>query len=213
MEILIIYLLIFFSGQGTAFFPFFRAEDGTFSLIAETYRLIFFILPSLALIWFLLSDRNGLSRFWEERPKKNDIPVFLISLAALVLNAYIISLLMEFSVNLANIPAPPPIQSPQNLPSWIIVFLSCMGIGYLEESFFRYYLLNKLEKQVPGKAKRVFCTIILFSICHLYAGPWSVLNAAIAGLILAIIFLRYRSIHGLAIAHGAYNFLVYIMNA
>ena len=212
MEILILYLLIFFSGQGSNLFYDFQGNDGLYSIIPELYRFIFFILPSLALIWYLLSDRKGLNKLKEEKPKKQDIPVFFLSLGALILNAYLISLLMELFKNLGDIASPPQIQSPQNLPSWIMVFLSCMGIGYLEESFFRYYLLNKLEKVIPGKAKRVFCVIILFSICHIYAGPWSVLNAAIAGLILSIIFLRFKTIHGLAIAHGLYNFLVYLMN-
>jgi membrane protease YdiL (CAAX protease family) len=54
---------------------------------------------------------------------------------------------------------------------------------------------------------------LLFSVCHLYEGPWGFLNAAISGILLAFIFLRYRSIHGIALAHGLYNVFVYAMNA
>jgi membrane protease YdiL (CAAX protease family) len=38
-----------------------------------------------------------------------------------------------------------------------------------------------------------------------------VLNAVLAGALLALVFLRYRSLHGIALAHGLYNVFVYAL--
>jgi len=52
---------------------------------------------------------------------------------------------------------------------------------------------------------------VLFSLCHVYEGPWGILNAVLAGIILSLLFIRFRSLHGIAWAHGAYNIFVYTM--
>jgi membrane protease YdiL (CAAX protease family) len=91
------------------------------------------------------------------------------------------------------------------------MILSCLGTGYLEESYFRYYLLIKLEIPVPNAAMRAALSTALFSLCHMYEGPWGILNAVIAGLFLSALFVRFRSLHGVALAHAFYNMFVYVM--
>jgi membrane protease YdiL (CAAX protease family) len=46
-----------------------------------------------------------------------------------------------------------------------------------------------------------------------YEGPWGFLNAALAGTALAFVFLRYGSLHGIALAHGLYNLFAYALAA
>jgi len=45
----------------------------------------------------------------------------------------------------------------------------------------------------------------------LYEGPWGFLNAALSGTVLAFVFLRFRSLHGISAAHALYNILVYVL--
>jgi membrane protease YdiL (CAAX protease family) len=87
--------------------------------------------------------------------------------------------------------------------------LSCLSTGYLEESYFRYYLLGKLEDFGLSPLVSILMGVLLFSFCHLYEGPWGVLNAFLAGTLLSLIFVRFRSLHGIALAHGLYNIFVY----
>jgi membrane protease YdiL (CAAX protease family) len=89
--------------------------------------------------------------------------------------------------------------------------ISSHGTGYLEESYFRYYLLAKLRRALPKPTARIFLSTFLFSICHMYEGPWAVLNAAMAGFFLSVLFIRYRSLHGVSWAHAAHNMFVYTM--
>ena len=64
-----------------------------------------------------------------------------------------------------------------------------------------------------GPLGAVMGSTMLFSICHIYEGPWGFLNSALSGLVLAFTFLRFRSLHGVAIAHALYNILAYVLGA
>jgi membrane protease YdiL (CAAX protease family) len=99
---------------------------------------------------------------------------------------------------------------PSGAASWIVLAISCFSTGYLEESFFRFYLLRKLENTLPLWAS-FFMGVTLFSFCHFYEGLWGILNAVSAGIFLSFLFIRFKSLHGIAWAHGAYNTFVYIM--
>jgi len=90
---------------------------------------------------------------------------------------------------------------------------SCVCTGYLEESYFRYYLLTRLENLFTKDAFRIAISTFFFSLCHMYEGPWGILNAVLAGVLLSVLFVRYRSLHGVAWAHGAYNIFVYVMGS
>jgi len=54
-------------------------------------------------------------------------------------------------------------------------------------------------------------SVILFAVCHIYEGPWGFLNAVISGAIFGFVFLRYNSLHGIAVAHALYNILILVI--
>jgi membrane protease YdiL (CAAX protease family) len=105
----------------------------------------------------------------------------------------------------------PQVEAPGDAPGWTVMVLSCLGTGFLEESFFRFYLFNKLDN--IGERKRIVLSTLFFALCHVYEGPWGVLNAALAGSFLSVLFLKYRSLYGVAAAHGFYNIFVYAIGA
>jgi len=91
--------------------------------------------------------------------------------------------------------------------------LSCLFAAYLEESYFRFYLLSKRHEMNMSDTSALLFSTALFSVCHIYEGPWGFTNAVLAGAFLGFIFLRYNSLHGIAIAHGMYNISVFVINA
>jgi membrane protease YdiL (CAAX protease family) len=103
----------------------------------------------------------------------------------------------------------PEIEAPSTLAGWIIIVLSCLSTGYLEESFFRFYLFARLGERGISSGKIILISVLLFSVCHVYEGPWGALNSVLAGALLSFIFIHYRSLHGIALAHGLYNAFVY----
>ena len=206
MEPLILYFVLFFPGIYAL--PFSSPETGplSFSILKELGRTLTYTVPSLALLWYLISDKTGFSAIYEVKPLKSDLFPFAIASFGLIIIGLFTSLLLSI---FSGVYAPPVLEAPQNIPGWIVISLACLGTGYLEESYFRYYLLNKLEIPLPNTFLRIALSTFLFSLCHIYEGPWGILNAVLAGILLSVLFIRFRSLNGIAWAHGFYNLFVY----
>jgi len=95
---------------------------------------------------------------------------------------------------------------------WIVLCIMCFFSAYLEESYFRVYLISRRKELNLNSAQVLALSAVLFSICHIYGGLWSFVNAAICGVLLGYIFLKYNSLHGISIAHAIYNILAFIIN-
>ena len=218
MEPLILYFVLFFPGIFASPFRGGASPGGpvlpqqiTFSIVQELGRTLTYTLPSLALLWYIISDKRGFSALETEKPRKQDLLPFAAGLPGLIIIGVGVSFLVsQFSGITALVP-PPMVEAPGSIPGWIVMVLSCLGTGYLEESYFRYYLLTWLERYIDKTVFKILFSTALFSLCHIYEGPWGILNAILAGVLLSLLFIRYRSLHGIAWAHGAYNIFVYAM--
>jgi len=205
IEPFIIYWVLFFR------FPAGRAPgEGAvameFSWTAETARLLMYTLPSLALVWYLLLKVKSLKAMGIRLPQKKDFIVAALAFCALTLIGVTISLVSaKFGEAL--------LQSlgPKTVTGWAVLVISCISSAYLEESYFRFYLFSKKEEMGLGPHRAVLVSTLLFSLCHIYEGPWGFLNAALSGIVLAYVFLRFRSLHGIAAAHALYNILAYVV--
>ncbi|MCL1992468.1 MAG: CPBP family intramembrane metalloprotease [Spirochaetes bacterium] len=210
IEALIIYTVVFLSGwpaMGAASGAV--GADAEFSIAAELTRIFMYSIPSLALIWYLLLRARNLRDWGIHLPGKSDFIAGLISLPCL----FLIGLSIAFAASLFGINADDMrLSSPASTLGWVILFISCISTGYLEESFFRFYILSRREALNLSNTSAILFSTIAFAICHIYGGPWFFLNSFLAGIFLCFIFLRYRSLHGIAIAHGLYNFAVYVIN-
>jgi membrane protease YdiL (CAAX protease family) len=204
-EALILYLVLFLPGTlSGGDLP----EFIEFSALRELSRLLLYSLPAFALVWrFLLLARN--LKDWDAaKPRFRDFRAFFLALPGLLGIGLLISLVSPSLFQGAPIPR---LEAPANALGWIILAGSSLGTGYLEESYFRFYLLNRLEETGLGKRRRIFISVMLFSFCHLYEGPGGAINALLAGFLLSLIFVREKSLHGIAWAHGVYNLLVYAL--
>jgi len=205
VEPLILYAVLFF--RISAGNPL-SGEAVEFSITVEIARTVLYNLPSLALIWYLMLRVKTLREWGISLPGKKDLIPAVTALPALVLIGLTISVASRY---FAEIPSGSRLLPPPNLISWGVLFISCLSTAYLEESFFRFYLLSKREEMGIGNHRAVLISTLSFSICHLYEGPWGFLNAALSGVLLAYVFLRFRSLHGIAFAHALYNVLVYAL--
>ena len=219
-EGMLLFFVLFFPAVYASGFPAMTAtvEVIPFSITRELGRTLTYSLPSLILLWYLASDRSvsKISKFsspsvFLKRLRKKDFFTFAVALPGLILINVSISTLLSIVSHAYSLPMPPGIGAPGNAPGWAVMVISSLGTGYLEESYFRYYLLSKLRRTLPGTMPRVFLSTFLFAICHMNNGPFAVLNAALAGLFLSMLFIRYRSLHGIAWAHAVHNMFVYTM--
>ena len=187
-----------------------------YSTMRELTRLFAHIIPSMALLWYLIIVKKSLIISNKGLvPKREDAISFIWGLPGLIITGAAISALIYLfsspSILSSTPPSlPPQFTSPQNTIGWIVMVFSCIGAGYLEESFFRFYLLQKLEDWIHFRPVRIIFSIMLFAICHSYEGFWGILNAVLAGLLLSVLYEKYRTLHGIAWAHACYNIFVYM---
>jgi membrane protease YdiL (CAAX protease family) len=186
-EPVLLFFVIFFA-PSAASFPF-----------ADISRTLLFRIPAFLLILRLAGRPLPLI------PRRRDLYCGLFAFCALTAAGLCLALLAQWS---GLVPAP-PLPPPESAPAWIAAVLVSFSSGYLEEGYFRFYLLTRLEKAGIRARETAAVSTLLFALCHVYEGPWGTINAAIAGLVLALLFLRYRALHGIALAHGAYNVFVF----
>ena len=202
IEALTLYIILFFSGAAS----FFTGGGEGFSISTDFIRASAFTVFSLALIWYLLLRARNL-KDWDVLPGKKDIISCVVALPCLFLTGFFTAA-ASFITGGQDVQA--SINIPSTTPGWIAVCFYCVFSAYLEESFFRFYLLSRREELRLSALSALVVSVVLFSICHLYEGPWGFLNSVISGTILCFVFLRYHSLHGIAIAHGLYNIFIYV---
>ena len=211
MEMLLLYFVLFFPGVSAFPITDMAIEPITFSLMRELGRTLTYTIPSFALLWYIISEKKGFEALIDEKPRWEDFIPFALGFPALAAIGFGISFLVTLFPVGNMLPLPPKIDAPGNLAGYAVMVISCLGTGYLEESYFRFYLLGKFENHFPNPLYGIILSTIMFSVCHIYEGPWGIINSALAGILLSILFIRYKSLHGIAWAHSAYNILVYVM--
>jgi membrane protease YdiL (CAAX protease family) len=181
-----------------------------FSILRELSRFLLYTFPAFALVWRLLIQARSLRDWDAAKPRLRDLRALGLALPGLLAIGLAVSLAYS---RLSGGNPIPRLEAPVSPLGWTILVISCFGTGYLEESYFRFYLLGMLERTGLGVKRRVFISVMLFSFCHIYEGPGGAINALLAGLLLGVVFIRERSLHGIAWAHGAYNLLAYLLGA
>jgi membrane protease YdiL (CAAX protease family) len=210
LEAIILYVVLFLSGSAS--FLINGPQTGTeagFSVTAAFAGIVLRSIPALALIWFLLLKKKKI-KDWGIRPGIKDLISGIFTLPCLLIIGFAVtytsSKIGESSLQIT-------LASPSNGAEWTILSLSCIFAAYLEESFFRFYLLSRRNEFKLSAVSALTLSVALFSICHIYEGPWGFLNAVLSSTLLCFMFLRYKSIHGISIAHAMYNVAVYVINA
>ncbi len=94
------------------------------------------------------------------------------------------------------------VERPELLP---LILPTALAIGYREELFFRAVLIPRLQQLGMPPASAIVLSTAAFSIGHLYQGILGGVVTAAIGAVLGIVFLRYRDLHLIAVAHGVYN--------
>jgi membrane protease YdiL (CAAX protease family) len=205
IEAFILYVVLFFSGSaGTG-----TGGAGGFSISAQLTRILLYCLPSLALIWYLLIRTKRL-KAWNIRPGRRDFISGLIALPCLLIIGFLTAFVSSY---IGGESAQVLLKAPSTAAEWVILCIYCISAAYLEESYFRFYILSRKKELKLNSLSALAVSTALFSICHIYEGPWGFLNSILSGTLLAFIFLRYKSLHGIAVAHSLYNISVYAINA
>ena len=88
-------------------------------------------------------------------------------------------------------------------PVWLLA-LMMLAVGYCEEFFFRFYLVETIGS-VLGKKAAILISAVFFALGHLYQGYLAVIIIFFLGLSFQWIYSRYKSIHVNGIVHALFD--------
>lgn len=205
LEPLVLYWLLFLPGAGTATVP-----EGIirFNPTNILNGLLLHTLPALILVLYLLKIHDTHKKMPFDTAKTEDLLQSFFILCSLLAIVIVLSFISSLFPTL--IPAAPRIEAPSSMSSWLLVAFSSFLIAYLEESYFRVYLLQQFNKTGIPKPAVYILSCTLFALCHLYEGIFGFINAFFAALVLSYFYQRYWSLHSIAWAHALYNLTAYV---
>ena len=173
---------------------------------------------SLGLVaWFLSRENHNLSDLFDFDPSRNlrDVALGLglfVVLTVVFQVATVASVVGVVSVFGESTP-PPSVQP----PLWVfalVTVISPITIAVAEESIYRGYALPRIEAATGSTALAVLVTSLGFGLQHamlpLNTFEWSlarVLATFVSGLVFGIMYVRWRRLLPLVIAHWALDFV------
>jgi membrane protease YdiL (CAAX protease family) len=118
----------------------------------------------------------------------------LIGFVAMVTAGYVIRHILIAPLHLRSSAQTRYINGLQNnFPEFVrLLVLVTFGVGFNEELQFRGFIQSRLEKVFGGPTRRyasVLVTGLLFGVAHLAWGPATMVNAALLGILLGVIYL------------------------
>ena len=197
------------------FLPGMIAQTG--EIAPEAFESVMYHIQVLAisipqvLLVVVLGDlrRPGSSRAYGFRnPERRDITATIIGLLASWAAVWLISVVLGM-LGIDGEAMEPGVEWTFGRPDLIpLAFLSTLAIGYREEIFFRAFITDRAEEAGADPRVALAAAAFVFALGHLYQGVLGFIVSLTIGLVLAAVYFRTRSLHGIAVAHGLYNLVV-----
>lgn len=192
--------------------------------LSPQFHFLFLIsaIPQILLLLYIVSLRGGEAgrRYGVTMPRPGELGYAFLTFLG------VLALAMAAGAVASSLGADPPFFSPppdggaagflfslSSPAAYMSILVTCVVIGYHEELFFRAYLLSEFVDAGEDRSflrNRTTATVcagaLLFAAGHLYQGTAGFLGTLAIGIFLSYRFLRRRSLHEVAIAHGLYNF-------
>ena len=97
---------------------------------------------------------------------------------------------------------------------WIpLLTVAMLSVGFVEELFFRAYLITRMEQMDRPAGHAVLFAALLFSVGHGYQGGQALFFSLVAGVLLGVLWLRRGRLLPFALGHAAYNLSAIALSA
>lgn len=196
------------------------SKDFSFSWSDFPLSQLYLVLFSLILIIFNPELRKKKEN---ESSEENVITIPIWKKTLLIPMAFIlltgISFLLQKLGNLISKTPAVEFQKPENFIQWLFCSMNFIFSSFYEETVYRFFLPEALiwfTRNVKDRKMAVadceIVSMILFSLGHIYLGFFSVLNAALAYIILRYCYRKTNSLIPGTAAHFAYNLFQLIVS-
>ena len=169
------------------------------------------------LILYLTDLRGERHMVWHGERSPQGISGRVISICIVAGALFTTAFLLAFVYSTMGIEAHatetvPPLRALSQTASpfvWIPLFVGTMfSIGFVEELFFRGYLLRRFRQLNLSPSLSVVLSGLLFSVGHRYQGMIALVFSFAAGVILAVLWRKRGGLLPFAMGHALYNAMV-----
>ncbi|MDR2445477.1 MAG: CPBP family intramembrane metalloprotease [Spirochaetaceae bacterium] len=221
---LAIYTLFFFPDSYSVQTLFTPASESTlpFSAFDELFQIFVFYIPALALVLYFLFQytRNLPLKKRYSYGSAGALKLYINYTACIILCTICLLLIGGFTIMAETVLTraedfptafAPVVEVPDGVFAVFVMVLSCIVAAYLEESFFRALLYNRLLVMGLQKVTAILTASLLFACCHAWQGFWGMSGAFLSGVFLGFLFDRQKSLNIIALGHALYNIIVYLL--
>ena len=193
----------------TAYLPSGSSAIG--ALIASAAFYLYSIasaVPAILLVLYMMATTDGLGPFRVGPLRGGSVG------RAAVLACAALALMAGLGFLLGALGAVNPIwQAGAAAPLALIplIVLSSAATGYAEELCFRSYLIRRLGQAGLAPGLAVAASPLFFALAHGAQGVPGIAVSGGLGRLFALRFSRRGDLHGIALAHGAYNAVVFVL--
>ncbi len=139
---------------------------------------------------------------------------YVVSVFVMPLNLFVAFIYALTVVNLGmDKVIPPPIPDDILGKGWMIainMIVIALFVPFIEEMFFRGYLLTRLSKGL-GNPESIIASSVVFALMHGHAGLW--VPVFISSCLISILYLKSKSLYPCILCHGLQNAVVSLVAA
>ena len=139
---------------------------------------------------------------------------YVVSVFVMPLNLFVAFLYALTVINLGiDRIIPPPIPADILGKGWMIsinMIVIALFVPFIEEMFFRGYLLTRLSKGL-GSLESIIASSVVFALMHGHAGLW--VPVFISSCLISILYLKSKSLYPCILCHGLQNAVVSLVAA
>ena len=215
-EILIFSLILLFCIV-PPFFAAFTEEQVVFAQVTFPWKSLCLFLFALVFYYLILQKRFTVSFY--------TLLTFIFCLSLLFFNFLVIkaaSILLADKINANPLYSGASVVVPQNAVQWIFNVFNFLFASFYEEVIYRVYfpeqlvaLLKRINKnrifQIAAEIVAELIALAVFSFAHLYLGFLSVINAALAHIVLRFFYRLRKDFISCWAAHFIYNIISLIL--
>ena len=139
---------------------------------------------------------------------------YVLSVFVMPLNLFVAFIYALTVINLGiDRIIPPPIPADILGKGWMIsinMIVIALFVPFIEEMFFRGYLLTRLSKGL-GSLESIIARSVVFALAHGHAGLW--VPVFISSCLISILYLKSKSLYPCILCHGLQNAVVSLVAA
>ncbi len=206
-ELALLFAVLFLPGM---FAQAGQIDPGAFDSIAYHVQILVVAIPQVLLVVAVgdLRRPGSARRYGFRPPDRSDLFATIIGLSATWVTVGLVSVAAGLIGAGTDAMQPAVSWTFDRYELIPLAAISTLAIGYREEVFFRAFVADRAEEAGFDARAALGVAALVFAIGHVYQGLAGFVVSLAIGAVLAAVYYRTRSLHGVAIAHGLYNLLV-----